>query len=267
MVLVPENPDPRLARLVASLRDVSSLEELDEDAVGLIEDLVRERRAASRRGRRGGSATTAPQRTLALEALEVTGVPTAPKVLASVVSARSGARLDPRALSTIRRDDQKAWQREIESQVTPTPKVAPALHHELIEPVRAMVTNSVWHLATRMVTPHSPRADHPSMVMNLLAEAERLDHVDEFAARRITDLAVRLAAGLPGTARVLPDQLADRRMMIRRVAEEEFERFAGMAVDERKSAAQRALMVDDEARVWGRRGGSAGVRRVSGGAS
>src|SRR5262245_19063702 len=151
----------------------------------------------------------------------------------------------------MRRDDRNAWDRDVRAGRTPGPKIAPALHHEMLEPVRALLTLSTWPLTRRMVTPHSPRADHPTAILRLVEEADRLNELDAKGAGQLTALAARLAVGLPGGGGVIgqgPDASRDH---LRRVAETERDRFVEMATRERDEAAKRAINLSDSFRIWG----------------
>jgi hypothetical protein len=101
-----------------------------------------------------------------------------------------------------------------------------------------------------MVTPLSPRADHPTVVLTLLDEADRLEAVDGDAADRVARLASRYAVGIPGAAPFASGPHA--RDALRHAAAEERARFAADAATERAQAARRAQMVDETALVWGR---------------
>jgi hypothetical protein len=127
--------------------------------------------------------------------------------------------------------------------------LSPALHHELLEPVRALVTVSSWPLAVRIVTPHSPRHDHPVAVLALLDEADRLAEVDAVAADRVGALACRLAGGIAGASTF--DTSPAGRALVRRAAVEERDRFAEDTESERAASARRAQMLQPPEQVWG----------------
>lgn len=247
--MTDDDRDPHLQSLLRQIDAAGSLDDLDEHALA---ELAAHVKAARRR--KNTSARLAgpriPQRALALDALDVLGIPATPKMVTALVRARTGGTFDARALTTARRDDYDGWMRDTKAGRTPPPKVAPALHHEVLEPVRALVTNSTWPLPLRTVTPHSPRHDHPAAVLAMLDEAERLSDVDPAAATRVGELACRTAAGIPGANTF--DMSPEGRDLIRRAAEQELARFADDTDAERDAAARRAQMLDRAQQVWGR---------------
>jgi hypothetical protein len=229
----------------ARLRDLS-----DEDLAAAAEALRAEQR---RRKRSAGLAPRVSQRELALEALELAGVPATFRLLTALVEAQTGETLDGRRLASQRRDERNAWERDQERGRLTTPRLAPALHHERLEPVRAIVTVSTWPLAERIVTPISPRADRSRLIERLAGEALRLAQLDEAAAGRLAQLAIRYAATLPGGAALAPfgsDPVAmlDSTLEVAQLA---WERVGRRASEERADAAERAAALPLAAQVWG----------------
>jgi hypothetical protein len=256
-----DDRDPE-RRLLRQLSTAGGLDELDTDSLELLQDLVTD----TIRARTPSRPPRLPQRALALDALDVLGLPAMPRLVAWLVEARTGEPFDARALTTARRDDRVAWDRDRAAGRTPGPKLAPALHHERLEPVRALVTVSTWPLAQRIVTPHSTRADHPAALLAVLNEAERLADVEPEATEGLTRLASRLAIGLPGAPRRATAD-SEARDRLRKVATEEYARFADEATGEREASATRAQMIkDDAALVWGRThpGDATGRKRARG---
>jgi hypothetical protein len=235
-----------MEKVFYTMSTTQGFDALDDDQLALLEDRLREARVL----RTPRPAPAVPLRARALDTLEFLGIPTTPKVVAAVAEARTGVALDSRALASVRRDEQAAWRRDRDAGRPPAPRLAPGLHHEGIEPVRALLTVTSWDLPRRMVTPLSPRADHPALVLTLLAEADRLEAVDNDAAERVARLAARYAVGIPGAAPFASGP--DARDALGRAATQEHARFAEDAATERAQAARRARIVDDTARVWGR---------------
>jgi hypothetical protein len=243
-----EEEQDAMRRLLMKLSSAASLDDLDTDSLELLEDLVSD----TIRARTPTRPPRLPHRALALDALDVLGLPATPRLVAWLVEARTGEPFDGRALATARRDDRVTWERDRAAGRTPGPKLAPALHHERLEPLRALVTVSTWPLAQRIVTPHAARADHPAVLLAVLDEAERLADVEPEATERLTRLASRLAIGLPGAARSRIGDAEDRGRL-RKVATGELGRFVDEATAEREASVSRAQMIDDDAAlVWGR---------------
>jgi hypothetical protein len=185
--------------------------------------------------------------------LELAGVPATFRLLTALVEARTGETVDGRRLASQRGDERTAWERDQERGRLSTPRLAPALHHERLEPVRAIVTVSTWPLAERIVTPISPRADRSRLIERLASEAHRLAQLNEAAAGRLAQLAIRYAATLPGgaaLAQVGSDPVAMLDGTVE-VAKLEWERVGRRASEERADAAERAAALPLIAQVWG----------------
>jgi hypothetical protein len=209
-------------------------------------------RAEQRRRRRAVPAPAVPQRELAVESLDVAGVPATPRLVAAVVEARTGEAFDSRRLASQRRDERLAWERDQARGVT-VPRVAPALHHERAEPVRALLTLSTWEPRRRVVTPLSPRADRATLILRLAAEAARLADAAgaDTAARRLATLAARYALALPGGDAVGYDDPLGRLATVTDVAQLELDRVGPDADAERNTAAGRLAALPVDTQVWG----------------
>jgi len=247
------NDDLEQAERLAELVSSGALNELGDDQ---LEELL----AAARAERRRRATPPGPrmsQRSVALDALDLIHLPSTPRLIAWVAEARSGVPFNPKNLTTGKRDDRARWERYRRDGRTPPPMFAPALSGSLFEPVRALLCLSTWPLESRVVTAHSPRADHPAALLAVLDEADRLAGYEPEAAKRLMNLASRLATGLPGGHfDVVKDPV-----VLRRVATEELGRFKEVVTDERSAAAKRAGMLADEgARIWGRSAASQQVR-------
>lgn len=248
--MTSERPSRKTAlqRLVRAVEDGElEFDALDDEQLAALGDAVR---FESRR-RAKPAPPRVPRRLLAVDALELLYMPATPRLVSWVVTARTAEGLEPKLLTTIRRDDRAVWDRDVRAGRTPSQRIAPALHHEMLEPARALLTLSTWPLADRMVTPHSPRADHPAAILRLLDEAQRLDEFDAEGAGRITALAARLAVGLPGGGSLVGQGADAPREELRHVAAVEHERFVEMATGERKQAAERLASLPGEFRIWG----------------
>lgn len=239
-------PSP-LRKLLTALTSGVGIEGLDDETLEDLAACVHAERVA--RDRRRRSRATVPQRALAVDALELLGVPAGPQTIARVVEARTDVRIDPRYLTSARRDERRIWMRERNAAPTSTPRLAPALHHETLEAVRGLVTLSTWPLRQRMITPASPRADRPKLVLALLSEARRLSATDAHAATRLSRLASALAVGIPGAPATRGT--VDRKA-VERAALTELNRHASTAAAEREAAASRAANTDPVTQTWGR---------------
>jgi len=194
-------------------------------------------------------------------ALELLGVPTATTILVLVARIRSGRPIDPRTVTSMRRDDQQAWGREVGLGRAHPRCLVPALHHTTLAPVRGQLAMSTWPLERRLVTPRSPRADLASAALALLEEAGRVRGVDAAASDGLLEVAVRLIAPLSKTRAEgnLPASLTA-------AATFQHQRWGGVAGRERQQAEAAALAggLTEHELVWGRPGPGRPRRKTNG---
>jgi hypothetical protein len=185
-------------------------------------------------------------REVVIGALDVLGVPTAPRDIVHVARARFNAAVDPRALGSLRRDERRAW---ANPRTVRSTYICVALDAKRLVPYRGLLTLSSWDLPRRLVTPLSPRVDHLRATGNLAKLLAWLRGVDADAAGRLEGLVRRYAATIPGAGSgrgpVDPDQVAA-------AAAAELELLEPEDTAERMEAAERArARLDEEALIWG----------------
>jgi len=84
------------------------------------------------------------------------GTPAAPKLIVGVHEAFFPGELSASKLSSLRRDEARSYQ---SSPGARPYYLCPALAHDLLTPVRALLTVSTWPLEQRIIGPLSPRVD------------------------------------------------------------------------------------------------------------
>ncbi|GGM18898.1 hypothetical protein GCM10010129_73940 [Streptomyces fumigatiscleroticus] len=97
-----------------------------------------------------------PAREHVHRALMLLGTPAAPKLIVGVHEAFFPGELSASKLSSLRRDEERSYRSSPGARPYYLP---PALAHDLLTPVRALVTISTWTLEQRIIGPHSPRVD------------------------------------------------------------------------------------------------------------
>ncbi|MEV4015669.1 hypothetical protein AB0J35_34720 [Nonomuraea angiospora] len=97
-----------------------------------------------------------PAREHVHRALMLLGAPAAPKLIIGVHEAFFPGELSASKLSSLRRDEERSYR----SAPGARPYyLCPALAHDLLSPVRALITISTWTLEQRIIGPLSPRVD------------------------------------------------------------------------------------------------------------
>lgn len=179
--------------------------------------------------------------------LKLLTVPVSPRTLAHVIEAWTGEKLDTRAVTTQCRRDRKMWQLGISEH---SEWLAPALHHETLEPIHALVTVSTWPLVMRVVTTRSPRVDRAKVVLTLVDEGTHATRRGDGAAHRLFTLAGQIARPIPGAVHF--DGTEASRDRLRAAAAAEVRRFASAVYDERVAAGDRFTDGDPTDLMWGR---------------
>ncbi|PJE97362.1 hypothetical protein CUT44_12995 [Streptomyces carminius] len=127
-----------------------------------------------------------PAREHVHRALMLLGVPAAPKLIVDVHEAFFPGELSTSKLSSLRRDEERSYR---SSPGARPYYLCPALAHDLLTPVRALITISTWTLEQRVIGPLSPRTDFLSGAIRI---AEAVQTSAESAADGPSPQALRL---------------------------------------------------------------------------
>jgi hypothetical protein len=143
-----------------------------------------------------------PAREHVHRALMLLGAPAAPKLIVDVHEAFFPGELSASKLSSLRRDEERSYR---SSPGARPYYLCPALAHDLLTPVRALITISTWTLEQRVIGPLSPRVDFLNSAIGI-AEAVRTaagsttDGPGPEALRLLWRFAVNIPDALPRNA-------------------------------------------------------------------
>ncbi|MBV6701923.1 hypothetical protein KV557_33285 [Kitasatospora aureofaciens] len=132
-----------------------------------------------------------PAREHVHRALMLLGTPAAPKLIVSVHEAFFSGELSASKLSSLRRDEERSYR---SSPGARPYYLCPALAHDLLSPVRALVTISTWPLEQRIIGPLSQRTD---FLTGTVGVAQAVGSSGEAATPAAVRLLWRLAATIP----------------------------------------------------------------------
>ncbi|WP_460363827.1 hypothetical protein, partial [Actinocorallia lasiicapitis] len=132
-----------------------------------------------------------PVRDQVHHALNLLGVPAAPKLILAVHEAFFSGPLAAAQLTSLRRDEERSYRSAPGSRPF---YLCAALTADLLAPARGLLAVSTWGLPVRMVGPLSPRVDFLTAAVRVTEQLERLDAEPNAAAKR---LLWRFAAGIP----------------------------------------------------------------------
>lgn len=186
------------------------------------------------------------RKAMVVRTLTALRVPVTPRTLAQVIQAWTGESVDARSVTTLCRQDRRAWQQNPDARRV---SLVPALHHEGLSPIHAFITLSTWPIEDRIITPHSPRVDHTTLVQAVLELGNRAARRGDEIGPRLWGLAGRLATGIPGA--VAYDGFGNSRRALRKAVTVEYGKFADLVTAQRASAAEQAAAIGDTDRLWG----------------
>jgi hypothetical protein len=185
-------------------------------------------------------------RSLTVAALVEIGVPASPRAVAEYAAVRFGKNIDYRALSSLRRDEQRAWS-------SPKPAravyVVPALEGTRFFAFRGKVALSDWPLGSRLIGPWSERVDHLVATRNLARQLDWVREADPRVGEALSQLVATYAATVPGalgtTGAVDPGR-------VKRAVEAELGAIGPHDEEWRAATAERASQVlTEKEQLWG----------------
>jgi hypothetical protein len=248
-------------QLVADARDpevpagdlvtqVSVLERLDDRRDELIALLRRETSAGRRTDRRGP-----PLRQVVVDALTEFRWPQNARFLEEYLWATSQLQLDSRALASLRRDEQRSWERAPRARDA---YVAPALHEDGSANPR-WITNSAWELERRIVV--SDRTERLLNLQKILtlagrrgtrAEIERPRRPSDAVLERYAEQLLSIEPLPPSTT---GDDARTWRLRVRKAAEKLIGELRREDDPRREEIAAQLADMPEHDRIWGRQAG------------
>lgn len=189
-----------------------------------------------------------PAREHVHRALMLLRAPAAPKLIVGVHEAFFPGELSASKLSSLRRDEERSYR---SSPGARPYYLCPALAHDLLTPVRALITISTWTLEQRIIGPLSPRVDFLTGAIGI-AEAvyttaqSTADGPSAEALRLLWRFAVNIPDAMPRNASGHEEALDPQQVIGAAQAELEVHKDTDRAT--RAAAALRALksLGDDE---------------------
>ncbi|GAA2726866.1 hypothetical protein [Actinocorallia aurantiaca] len=185
-----------------------------------------------------------PVREQVHHALNLLGVPAAPKLILGVHEAFFSGELASGQLTSLRRDEERSFRSGPHARPY---YLCAALTADLLAPARGLLALSTWPAARRMVGPLSPRVDFLTSALRVTEHLERLDAEPGPAARR---LLWRFAAGIP---RATGPRGAVEPSGVRAAAHAELDVHLAADTACRQEAAERAARLDPVTRLFGAR--------------
>lgn len=229
-------------------RTQRQLNKLSAEQTQLIADLrLTQLETPDRYGAYGGLTGHRPMREEVLDILDEIGVPASPRLISDFATAVYGRELPVERFASLRRDDEKAYEKD------PTSRpawVAPAINAQEFTAIPRIVTSSAWELERRLIGSRTLRTNHLYIILALLQRNEQVGSVvDQRAATQLGMLIVRYAETVPGAVArgVKPDY-----QRIREAAQAELKLIEPLDLEERRNAVIDLLKLGPKNRVWGK---------------
>jgi len=181
----------------------------------------------------------------ALDIMDEIGVPVSPATISEFSIATTGVDIPPSRFASLRRDEERASQRDIGARPA---WIVPALSTERLSQIPRLVTNSSWLIERRLVGARSLRVNHLFTTLAFLERFVRLQATDEQRAKAIETLLLRYARGVPGAV-ASGEPLQPSK--IRAVLRAELGAIESDDLAERRQAAERLGRFNDRQRLWG----------------
>jgi hypothetical protein len=200
--------------------------------------------APDRYGSRGTLPGQRPIRELVLDTLDEVGVPAAPRLISDVALAVHGWTLPPERFASLRRDEERAYDK------APTSRpawVVPAINALGLTAIARIVAHSAWEPERRIIGSRTLRTNHLGTLVSLLRIVKA--GAGRPPSPQLTALIARHAESVPGALE--PGESPDFGR-IREAAEAELTRIEPADLAERRAAAERLSELSDRYRLWGR---------------
>jgi len=181
----------------------------------------------------------------ALDIMDEIGVAVSPATISEFSMATTGVDIAPSRFASLRRDEERAAQRDIGARPA---WIVPALSTERLSQIPRLVTNSSWPLERRLVGARSLRVNHLLTTLAFLERFVRLHATGAERAKAVERLLLRYARGVPGAIVSGETQEPSK---IRAVLRAELEAIESEDVAERCQAAERLSRFGDRQRLWG----------------
>ncbi len=205
-------------------------------------------RLGKSRARRPTLSKLPSMRERVVEAVTQLSVPCSPKLIAAYCEARTGEPFDLRAISSLRRDEQRSWKSGSRREIY----LVPALEGPWLVSARGRFALSHWPLALRIIGPLSPRMHHLRVSLRVLDEYEH-SRANADRRARMGKLLAEYARSVPGamtTAWTSREDIEEGR--VRAALNSEIEFLEAEDNNWRRREAERAARTLDEVQqLWG----------------
>jgi hypothetical protein len=178
------------------------------------------------------------------QALNLLGVPAAPRLIIAVLEAFFAGTLAPARLTSLRRDEERSFR---SAPYARPYYVCAALTADLLAPARGLLAVSTWPMDSRVIGPLSPRVDYLTAAIRVAESILRIASPGPGALRLLR----RFAVNIPGAAESVKSMQPD---VVLQAARAELEIHQDDDDAHRNAAASRArTQLDDVEQLFGTR--------------
>ncbi len=197
-----------------------------------------------------------PLREQALDLVDELGVPVSPRVVSDYAAAVLNAALPPARFASLRRDEERAYQRDPHSRPA---WVVPAINVAGLSAMPRLVASSVWEPERRLIASRTLRVNHLKVLLALIRKVSTLGAVVD--PRPVTAMVHRFSS-------LLPTRTNADLESVRVAAQSELDAIAPDDESERTNAAIALRKLPVQFQLWGRptllEGGNSAIGRALG---
>jgi len=233
------NPNASFAELDAA---DAAVKKLSAGRTHLMEDLrLAQFEEPDRFGVYRGRAGQRPMREVVLDMADELGVPVSPRLISDYAVATLGLSIPPTRFGSLRRDEERAYQRDAHARPA---WLTPAINAAGLAAIPRLIASSAWEPERRLIAARTLRVNHLKALLALLKKSSTAD--ERVRSALVTPIG-RFATWLPVGAKLNLDEVAEKANAELASIEQEDK--------ERRIAAARELMKLTPAfQLWGRPG-------------
>ena len=233
------NPKASFAELDAA---DAAVKKLSADRTHLMEDLrLAQFEEPDRFGVYRGRAGQRPMREIILDVVDELGVPASPRLISDYALATLGLSIPPTRFGSLRRDEERAYQRDAHARPA---WLTPAINAAGLAAIPRLIASSAWEPERRLIAARTLRVNHLKALLALLKKSSTAD--ERVRSALVTPIG-RFATWLPVGAKLNLDEVVEK-------ANAELASIEQEDREQRIAAARELMKLTPAFQLWGRPG-------------
>jgi len=218
----------------------TAVKKISADRTRLMEDLrLAQFEEPDRFGVYRGRAGQRPIREVVLDMTDELGVPVSPRLISDYAVATLGLSIPPTRFGSLRRDEERAYQRDPYARPA---WLTPAINAAGLAAIPRLITSSAWEPARRLIAARTLRVNHLRVLLALLKKSTI---ADERVKKALMTPILRFATWLPVGTKLDLDEVAEKTNAELASIEQE-------DMEQRIAAAHELMKLTPAFQLWGR---------------